>query len=183
MQQYETIWHNPSVKYGLTGGLVTILILIVYYMMGIEAFTNPQYSLIMFGLLLIINLALGIWAGLEEKQNNAGYLPVKDAVIRILITFVIVVVFYHVFYYLLFNFIDPSLQEASKQQMVEQVKERMTDNENISDEEMQKQIEAIKESRFTIGQAVFLTFIFSVLSLGVALVLAAFIRNEPEADS
>lgn len=182
MQEYETIWNNPSIKYGLTGGLITILILVIYYMMGIEAFTNTQYSLAMFGLLLIVNLGLGIWAGLEEKQNNNGYLPFKDAVIRILITFVIVVVFYHAFYYLLFNFIDPSLQEASKQQMVEQVKERMANNEEVSKEDMQEQIKAIKESSFTLGQAFFLTFIFSMLSFAVALVLAAFIRNDPESE-
>ncbi len=180
MIKYASIWQNPSVKYGITGGLLTILVLIFYYMTGVKNFTDPQYSLVVFGLLLILNIALGIRAGLEEKQNNDGILEFKDAVFSVVITFVIVVVIYHAFYYLLFNFIDPSLQEETKQITIERLKETLS-QKDANKEQIQKQIENIRNSSFTVFHALFLTFIFSLLSCVVALIIAAFIKKEPEA--
>jgi len=180
MVNYASTWENPSVKYGLLGGLITILTLICYYLMGIEAFTNARYGLVVFGILFVVNISLGTWSGLEERQNNGGLLSFKDGVIRVLLTFLIIVVCYHGFYYLLFNFFDPSLQEASKDIMIEQMRKQAANQDSLGQVQTETRIENIRNSRLTIFNTLFLTFIWSLLSLLVALIIAAFLRNEPE---
>lgn len=176
MLQYNSIWQNPSVKYGLAGGIVTILMLSLFYTLGFQ--TNASfYRIIFFALVLFLNVGLAIWAGIEEKQNNEGKLPFQDAVFRVVLTFIIVIIMYNGFYYLLFNFIDPSLHETTKELTIEQMKKQLPER-GLSKEEISKQIESVKNSEFTILKTIFWTFMMGLLSFVAALITAAFIKEE-----
>ncbi len=176
MLQYNTIWQNPSVKYGLAGGIVTILLLSLFYFLDLHK-SSSSYRIIFFTLVLFLNIGLTVWAGLEEKQNNAGKLPFQDGVFRVVLTFIIIIVIYNGFYYLLFNFIDPGLHETTKELTIEQMKKQLPE-QGLNEEEIKKQIENVKNSEFTIFKTIFWTFIMALLSFVVALITAAFIKEE-----
>lgn len=183
MIDFREFWSNPSIKYGLIGGGITVLTLMFFYLAGLKTFANPTYGLMVFGFLFIITIALGVMAGEEEKQYHDGYLPFKDAMIQVFVTFFIVVICYHLYYYLLFNLIDPALHQELKSITLDQMQQDLK-NSNMSEEKVEKKIQKFKEQQvnLSLGFTLMMIFISSVLSFLVALIVSAIIRKEPESN-
>lgn len=170
---------EPALRFGGLGGLLTITGIYAYYAMGVEAFANTTYGLVIFGLLFLINTSMAIGASLMRKRTLGGVLPFKDAVAQTFVTLGIIVVFYHVFYFLLLNVFDPTLLDRLTDIRLDQLK-ALKESGDIEKETFEQQKTVTQNSELSLLDTFWLTLVWLVLSFLYALILSAFLRREPE---
>jgi len=142
--------NHPSVKYGVLGGFVSIIITLVLW------FINPDYLLNYVGtvtgfLVLIYFMYL---AGKEARELSGGYIDFGEIFKYLFIAFVIMTLISTVFTYILYNFIDTGMIEREKEMAIKMV-EKMAAIIG-SDDALDETIDKIEEQDFTfsIGKAI-----------------------------
>lgn len=172
---------NPYMKHGLTGGLMVMVIITVFYMLGTKAFVDPFFSIVRFLLLFVTVIALGVVAGREQKSLNNNLLPFHEAFTMVFLTFMVIGVIYNFYNYLLFNFIDPGLSEKIKSAVIENMANTLPDS-GIDDEQEDKIIEAAKNQNYnvSIGKTMLGVLIWGAISFLVALIVSAIMKKEPQ---
>lgn len=127
---------NNGVKYGLLAGLGVIIYSLVLYLVDDK---------LLFGwasiLGTVLYLACMYKAGVDEREEQGGFITWKEALKPTFLTYVVGSLLATIFTYLLFNVIDPSLIEIQKGMAIEQMQsmEGMIGEEGV--EEGIKQIE------------------------------------------
>jgi len=134
---------NPAVRYGLLGGVASIMITIFTYVLGPEAFQS--YSLLILVLLFAIIIATGIYTVKDIKARQSGFLSFSNAVGSLVLCFAIIGLFYNIFYFSLFNFIDPELQEQLKYINIRSIEENPDRLPDMTDEERSAFIEELRD--------------------------------------
>jgi hypothetical protein len=171
---------EPAMRFGGLGGLFTMGGIYTYYLMGVEAFSNPSYGLILFGVLFLLNTGMAVGAGLLRKGELGGSLPFREAVGQTFVTLAIIVVCYHAFYFILLNVIDPTLVDKLADIRMEQLRE-MKESGKVEKETFEQQKAIAENSRLSFSDFFWLTLVFLALSFLYSLILSAFLRKEPEA--
>lgn len=171
---------EPAMRFGGLGGLFTMGGIYTYYLMGVEAFSNPSYGLILFGVLFLVNTGMAVGAGLLRKGELGGSLPFREAVGQTFVTLGIIVVCYHAFYFILLNVIDPTLVDKLTDIRMDQLRE-MKESGELKKETFKQQQEIAETSQLSFSDFFWLTLVFLVLSFLYSLILGAFLRKEPEA--
>ncbi|MFB9055733.1 DUF4199 domain-containing protein [Mariniflexile ostreae] len=147
-----------ATNYGLILGAVMMLITIITYATGmaIEAVQWPNYIYyIIFPIVILYVIS-------AYKKQNAGLLTLSEA-LKIGVTIAVISALVNVVYGLIFHYIiDP--QFAS--QLTERIGEKMLENQSISPEMVEKQMEMMKKFQNPlIGSAIWvaLSAIFGLL--------------------
>lgn len=169
---------NPAVRFGLLGGVASIIITLFTYVLGPEAFHS--YSLLILILLFAIIIASGIYTVKDIKRKQSGYLNFSYAVSSLVLCFAIIGLFYNIFYFSLFNFIDPQLQEQLKYINIRSIEENPDRLPDMTDEERSAFIEALRgqEIGFSVSDLGVYFLIWMVITFVIALVIAAITKNE-----
>jgi len=141
--------NHPSVKYGVLGGFVSIILTLVLW------FINPDYLLNYVGSFagFFITIYFMYLAGKEARELSGGYINFGEIFKYLFITFVIMSLISVIFTYILYNFIDTGMIERQKEMAIkaaEKMSSLITD-ENVLDEINDKLEE--QDFSYTIGTA------------------------------
>ncbi len=98
---------NIGFTYGLIGGLILVVYLLLLYLGGVSYFLGALGWL---GAVFIIGLA--VMAGIKQKQINGGYLNFSEALKVVFTVFVVAFLIQTVFNFILLNYIDTSFRDA-----------------------------------------------------------------------
>lgn len=128
---------STGVKFGLIAGLVYCLSLFIRYnfvsgnpiMLGVVAF-----------LFYLVVLAILVFCGLTRKKELGGYLELKEAFQTIFIAILIAELIYFIFNFIYLKYVDPGFFDKFKTSM-----ERFIEGSGMSDEQKEKQLEAIEK--------------------------------------
>lgn len=170
---------NIGLNYGTIGGLVLVVLLVVMYLMGIEAFLSP---LSWMGYVIIIGFAVA--AGLKQRKVNGGYLEFKQALKVTFTVFALGFLLQTLFSYILFNFIDVSFREALLQRTLEKTEE-MLRNFGASDDVIDQSITSASSSNaYSFGNQLLGYGVMCILFFLIALIISAIIkRSRPAFDN
>lgn len=167
---------NPFARYSLYFSLLYITVSLILYL------TEPAWLYDMYaGWIWMILLFFFMWAAVrEQKNNNQGFITLRDGVKQAWLTFVIGLGATYIFQYLLTNVIDTGLLDIQKEVQVEAV-ENMARSMGLSEDKIQAQAEEIRER----GQTGFSRLLFGYASLLVfgaipSFILAAIMKKEPQ---
>jgi hypothetical protein len=168
--------HSPSIKYGLIGGFTYIALMTVLYVISLEVFVG-YYRAIPY----IAGIGFAIYAGIEEKRINGGYLAFQNALLTIFLAILIVEVIWSFYMLLLYNFIDPTLDQKVREVTVEKARQ-MFENLNMSDSQTDEVLSNLENASFKFNmQTILLSLLtYSVIGFVIALIAAAIIKKQPE---
>ena len=107
---------NQAIKFGLYYALINILYSLIVYFINPDLLLNVKVGLIMSYLIPIIFMFLAAKA--ERNQNN-GSLSFGEGFKTAFLTWMVGTFLSIMFGYVLYNFIDPSLLDAAKEQAIE----------------------------------------------------------------
>lgn len=175
---------NPMIKWGLYYGFASVAFTILSY------FVNKDWlfgSGIAMGIGLIMAIGAVVLAMKEVRTEQEGYLGFGEAMKVGLGVFVLGVLISSLFQWVLFNFIDTSLIEASKEYAIESVRsmsEKMGDMMNMSEEQMEEMVAKTEEEMANMGNPMSLgsvvqTWLLASLigGLPLNLILAAIMKK------
>lgn len=106
---------SNSLQSGLIWGGVFAIIYLIFYIIGLSAFSSPWMSRLLF----LTSVGLMIYFGLELKKANGGYLSFGKCFGHLALTILIGTVVSFVFNFILFGFIDPEFMESMKQSVLD----------------------------------------------------------------
>lgn len=165
---------NNGVKYGLLAGLgVVVYTLILYLVDDVLMFGWAS----MFG--IFIYIACMYKAGVDERNQNGGFLTFKETLKPTFLTYVIGSLIATIFTYLLFTVIDPGLIELQNEIAAERIQSMsgMLGEEGV--EEALKRLEeqeSMKISDTALGYAMML-----IIGFVIAAIISAIVKkNRPE---
>jgi hypothetical protein len=171
---------NHVIKWGIIIGIVGIIISLLTYVVSESLLVKWWYGL----LILAVNVALIIYAGIEYRKLLGGYISYMDAFLCTLLVMLFAGILGQVFNIILYSFIDPDLPNRLVQSSIEQTEQMMT-RFGAPQESIDQTIEKLKTdlpARFTItGQLkAFVTW-----GLGITVVISAILaliirKKEPE---
>jgi hypothetical protein len=171
---------NHVIKWGVIVGLVGIVVSLLTYVLNESLLVKWWYGL----LILAINVALIIYAGIEYRKLLGGYMSYKDAFLVTLLVMLFAGIIGQVFNIVLYFVIDPDLPNRLVKLTLEQTEQMLTrfgtPQESI-DQTMEK-MKTDMPARFTMaGQ--FKAFV--TWGLGMTLVISAILalivrKKEPE---
>lgn len=163
----ETSTARVALKWGLITGLALIVFSTVLYVL--ELTTNPWLGALLYAFLLA-----GLIAGmLEYRTANGGYIGYGEAVgLGALLSAVagMLSTAFSVFYT---TIIDPTFQER----LFEQMRDKMEEDGNMSDEQIDQMIEMSQKFQSPGLQFVFGLFWLILIGTILSLIVAAFIRR------
>ena len=142
--------NHPSVKYGVMGGLASIVITLILW------FINPDYLLNYVGTIIgfVVLIYFMYMAGKEARELSGGYIDFGEIFKYLFITFVVMSLITALFNYVLFNFIDSSLLDRQKELAIKAAEKMAT---MIGGEDALDEItDTIEDQDFsyTIGKAI-----------------------------
>ncbi len=106
---------NTSVKYGLIGGLIYIILQMAVYMIDPTLLFNWG-SIVSFLVLLIVIFAVcSYYAILTKRKGLGGFIKFKQGFTEAFIAAVVISVLLNLFNYFLYAVIDPSLEAQLKE--------------------------------------------------------------------
>jgi len=142
--------NHPSVKYGVFGGFVSIIITLVLW------FINPDYLLNSVGTItgILVLIYFMYLAGKEARELSGGYIDFGEIFKYLFITFVIMTLISAIFNYILFNFIDTGMIERQKEMAIKAVEKMasLIGDEEVLDE-MSDKIEE-QDFSYSFGKAI-----------------------------
>jgi len=168
---------KPTVllQYGLISGLTSLLVFVIMYLMGTDAFAHP--------LAMLTYLIPIVFAVLACKKAKAatGYLAFREALKISFGILVITSLFSTVFSFFLFNYIDKAFAERLMQVAIERTQDWMQ-RFGSSQDQIDKAIQRMmKENQFSAGNLFQSFMIGCILSFIIALIIAAVMKkNKPE---
>lgn len=171
--------NQKAIIYGVVGGLISVAISLLIYLVNPMLFAEWWVGLIGFPISIAILLALGF----AIRKENGGYLKFGDAFLNMLVTGVIMTAIGVLFNILLFNVIDPELPAILTEQILQNTAEMMSGfgmPEAQLEEAMQQTAEGM-DSAYTPGKLllgiIWGAVWYAILSLILGLIVK---RNPPE---
>lgn len=165
--------NSNAVRYGLFAGLGTIAVMLLLYMVNAE---------MIFGWALqatwLVYLFCMYKAVADTKNENDGFISLREGFTAAFIVFAIANLMYIVFYFVLVNVIDPSLMEIQIEKGVEAV-EKVAQFAGMSEEELESAIEEVEKGmQPNLGQTL-LGYAISLIGGAIpAVIIAAILKKE-----
>lgn len=170
---------NPGITYGLIGGLILAVLLLVLYMGGVELFLSPLAYL---SYLIIIVIA--VMAAIRKRKANDGFLEFGEALKITFSVFAIAFLIQFVFNFILMNYIDTGFRDAVTQASFDKV-EQMMRNFGASDQEIDTYMEKAMEEDAHSFKNLFLGYaIWCIVFFIISLIISAIVkRKKPEFEN
>jgi len=173
---------NSGISNGILAGVVIIILTLILYFINKELVVSMSVGWFM----MLVYAAFMLKAGLDSKAQKGGFISFGDALVPMLITYVIATFIANAFNFVLFNYIDSSLVDLQLEVAIEGI-EKMRGF--IGEEGADTAIEAIEEKGISVGPLQSLlgwlgSLLFpGILFLFYALIVSAIIKkNDPELE-
>jgi len=163
-------------KYGLIGGLISVLSLAVSYTFGTAFLQNYLLSSLIQLVFFVALIATGVMAAKEFRKINEGIINFKEAFIASIGSFIVLAVITSIFSILLYNVIDKDYAEKTKLAVLEKMEENL-DKQNISDDQKTVIIESVENRDFSYKPVKTFGIYIGVSAL-IALIIAASIKKD-----
>jgi hypothetical protein len=171
---------NHMIRYGLILGLFNVIISLLIYVIDENLMVKWWFGI---GI-LVVNIAIIIYSGIQYRKSLGGYIKFKDAFVVTFLVFIFAGLISLVYNVIQYEVIDPDLATRLDKAIVEQTEKMMT-NMGAPQERIDEQIEKMEGTfaeRFT---AVGLIKQFFTVSLAVNIVVSLIIgliiqKKEPE---
>ena len=157
---------NPMIKWGLYYGFASIAFTIISYFVSKEWLFGSGVAM---GIGLLLAIGAVVLAMKEARTEQEGYLGFGEAMKVGLGVFVLGTLLSAIFQWVLFNFVDTSLIEASKEYTIEAARtmsEKMGDMMNLSEEQMEEIVAQTEEQVANMGNPMSLGMIVKSWLLG-----------------
>jgi hypothetical protein len=166
---------NPGIKWGLIAGAAAVFVNMSAWDTSREMFFSFLLGLI----IAIVFIFFSVLAGLEKKRRLGGQIEFKQALNPVFLTFVIGGLFAVGTTYAYTNFVDPTFQEQAKHYAIV-LTERMAHSFGMPEEQIDEQIEGIKQLDYSMGPGkAVLTYLSLLIRYFVlAAIVAVCIRNK-----
>tara|TARA_B100001245_G_scaffold180745_1_gene138869 strand:- start:608 stop:1129 length:522 start_codon:yes stop_codon:yes gene_type:complete len=168
-----------AVKSGVYVGVLSIIFVLLAYVI------EPTYlAKWWFGIgILVINLGLVIYFGLQYRKEEEGYLTFKEGFLHGFVLLLVAGIIGTVFQILLYTVIDPELPQIITEAMVAQ-QEAMLQKFGMQGAQLDEAIEKIKEEtpkNFTAGGLLKSYAFGTIFYLIISLITGAIVKkSEPE---
>ena len=130
---------SPGAKFGLIGGLVYVVLLIILY--SYPPFNPVTFAFYKFLVYLVVLFFLVLCAR-EQRNHQGGYATVRDLMRQMLIAIVTLELFYATFNYIYLNLIEPDFLDN----LVNNTR-LWLESKGIPEDQIEAQMEQIKVSR------------------------------------
>lgn len=165
---------KPFLKFGLYYALVYVLGTFIIYLIQPEALFNTYVGWVW----IILLVATMVYAVKSEKSKYPDSFSFQQGFKQSWLTFVIGTAATMAFHYILMNFIDPSLLELNKEAQIAGV-EKMAKALNLSQENIDKQIETIRAQEGSSPSKLLLGFAMSLLMGAIpSVIIAAIFKKQ-----
>lgn len=169
------------IKYGILIAVINIIFGLLLYIIDVALMVSIWTGI----LVLALNLGLVVYAGIQWRKENGGYLTFKSAFMATFLVLVVSGLIGVAFRILLFNVIDPALPEMLTDHSIEQaqaIMERFGTPEDQMDEALEK-ARTDAAAGFTAG-GMLKGYLWSLLFFAVAaLIIGAIIKKKkPESE-
>lgn len=157
-----------SLRFALIGGLISIIISVIFFMLDQPESKINQY---LGYAVLIITVVLSIQH--YRDKVCGGYVSFGRATLTGLLTGVAMSIISSVYFLVYINTLDPEFMERIELQQVVAMEER-----GMSDDEIEQALEMSKAFMSPQVMVAFVIFGFTLLSLFVSLIAAAFVKRD-----
>ena len=172
---------NHSLKFGFIIGIVGIIIGVLAYMAGESLMVKWWFGII----ILVINIGLIIYSGIQYRASIGGYMDFKTAFSVTFLTFLMAGILGTIFTIILYQVIDPELPVRLTQAAIEQT-EQMMNNFGAQQESINEQMGLIKEkmaNQFSLLGQIKGFGISMIIYAVVALIIGAIIKKSEKIDN
>lgn len=170
---------KPNIKFGLYYALIYLLGTLAIYLVKPEALFMMYTGWFWMALLL----AAMILATRAEKLKYPDQFSFRQGFTQSWLTYAIGTITTMIFYHILVNYVDPGLLDLQKEAQIEGV-EKMAKWMSLSEDNIEKQIEVIKNQEGPSPGKLFFGFALSlVLGAIPAIVVAAIFKKSPTLKS
>lgn len=158
---------KEGIKFGITLGVFSMLIMYGSYFLGFDTFVNTQFASAFIPYMIIILLV----GGFQLRRRNGGYLSFKEAIKFCFLAYVVAAVINAVGTYILFDVMDKTLTDRTfhagldkTRRVMERLGSSQSDiNKALGDAEKTKTTTGIKTIFLGFGQGLIIDFVKSLL--------------------
>ncbi|MGM0582342.1 MAG: DUF4199 domain-containing protein [Bacteroidota bacterium] len=176
-QDVEVNNSQHSLKWGAILGLISIIITLIIYLIDITMLVESYMPFV----LLVIFIAVPIYAGREFRSKVGGYLVFKDAFLHAFVVLAVGIFIGTVFDYLLFNFIDPEIIPILVEVQMENTMKAMEAFGGTSNTEMMDGMAEGVEKGYTLqGQA--LGFLWKLVLCAIGALIVGAINKKKNTE-
>lgn len=138
MNQYST-----SVKYGIVGGMIMIVIYLLLYIVAIDKLASLLTMIVYLPLTFLM-----IWGGITYRKEIGSYKNYGQAFLTVFIISIIATMLFDTFGYILFSVIDPELPVLLKKKSIESAT-LMMEKFGTPDDKMKEALAQMEEQDYT----------------------------------
>ena len=162
------------IKYGLILGAIGIIITFLIYIVDITLMTQWWLGLLM----LAINIGIIVYAGIDLRKNNGGYLSFKNAFLSTFLIFLVAGIIGTLVNLLMFYVIDPELPGRLTDATVETTASMMQ-KFGASQEQIDLEIEKVKQREPYSAKSTLMGFGIGIIIYAIlALIIGAIIKRK-----
>lgn len=170
---------NPGIKWGIISGLVLILLNVIAWVAGtavLFSWWNSVFQLLLF-------IVFGVLAGKERKKQLGGYIGFKEVIKPVFTTFVLGMLLMSVYQFILYKYIDPSLSDSLKQNLLASTEKWMS-RMKAPQEDIEKQLDDINATDFSVTLSKsFMDYLKAVtFYFGIAVIISLILRKKAPAE-
>ena len=168
-----------ATNYGLYLGTGLALVTVIVYAIKLDLFASMLFGIT----LLILMIAVGIFAVIKVKQAQNGFASFKESFTSFFITMLVAVLISTVVSYVLFNFVDPEAAIALKEMTIDK-SVAMMEGFNAPTDAIDKAVTQMEEQdQYSIANVLKgLAGNLVVMSIIGLIVAAVMKKNNPEAE-
>lgn len=171
---------NTSVKYGLIGGLIYIILQMCIYLVDPAIMFSMSSVILFLAILVVIFVVCCVYAIRAKRNGLGGFITFKQAFTEGFITAVVISIMLNVFTYFLYTFIDPTLEEQLREFTMNAVAGFL---ESLPDEEFEEAMSEMEDQEI-VGPVATLKGIAQFILYGaiIAAIASGIMKKEdPEA--
>jgi len=165
-QEVEVTNTQHSLKWAAILGLVSIIISLMAYLIDITLIVQSYWPFV----LLVIFLAIPIYAGRDFRSKIGGYMSFKDAFLHGFVVLAVGIFIGTVFDYILFNVIDPEIIPMLVEVQMENSMKMMESFGGGNAEMMDGMAEGVKKGYTLQGQALGFLWKLVLCAIGALIV-------------
>lgn len=158
---------SNGVKYGLIGGLLSILSGLLFYLLDMSNAVPAQIV----GYVIMVGIFIATTIGLKKAQG--GYITISDGIKNAVITALIFGAISALWYVVFTKFIDPSVMEKA----LTEAKMKMEES-GLSDNQIKQQMEMTKKFMAPYIVIPMMLVFMSIFGIIIGLITSAIIKNE-----
>lgn len=166
---------STGLIYGLLGGLIMSIFLLLLYVGGVSYFMSAVAWL---GYLIIITIA--VLAGVRQKKLNGGYLSFGEALKVVFTVFALAFLIQTIFSYVLLNYVDTSFRDNLTQATLVKTEE-MLKKFGASESQIEEAVKRASEQDSYSFKNIALGYgMMCILFFLISLIIAAVIKKKPQ---